>query len=218
MTRCAVAALCLVAACLSGCASAEDANGERDLAAPPDDLAMAAGDDLARGDGGSPITCGGKHVVINEVQTGSSLSLSDEFVELYNHCAVAIDLTGSSLVYRSAGGTSDVLILNLTKTIAANGFLLIAGPVFPADGGVVADQTYGAGHFSAAGGGVGLRDSTQALIDSVGSGTATYAFVEGAAAAAPANGQSLARKPNGIDTNQNALDFAPSTPTPRAAN
>jgi hypothetical protein len=217
MTRCAALAILLLA---GGCASVEDANAEHDLAASPvgDDLGGGGGD-LARDGGAPPITCGGKHVVINEVQTGSAVSLSDEFVELYNQCAIKIDLTGSSLVYRSAAGTSDVLIISLTKTIDANGYLLIAGPVFAADGGAVPDQTYGAGHFAAAGGGVGLRDATQALVDSVGYGTATNMFVEGGTAAAPpANGQSLSRKPNGVDTNQNALDFMPASPTPRAAN
>jgi hypothetical protein len=44
-------------------------------------------------------------------------------------------------------------------------------------------------------------------------------FVEGAAAAAPANDQSLARIPNGVDSNHNNLDFmVAATPTPRATN
>ena len=98
------------------------------------------------------------------------------------------------------------------------GYLLIAGPAFAADGGSVPDQTYGAGKLAAAGGGVGLRDAAQMLVDSVGYGTATNAFVEASVAAAPPNGQSIARKPNGVDTNQNALDFAVATPSPRAAN
>jgi len=209
----------LFAACVSGCAVVEDANsgGGHDLAAPAGDD-LGSGDDLS-GDGGAPpITCGGKHVVINEVQTGSAASPNDEFIELYNQCAIPIDLTNSSLVYRSAAGTSDLLILKLTKTIDANGYLLVAGPAFAADGGSVPDQTYGAGHFLATGGGVGLRDVVQALIDSVGYGNATNMFVEGTAAAAPSNGQTLARKPNGVDTNQNGLDFATATPSPRAAN
>jgi hypothetical protein len=215
MTRCAALAILLFA---SGCASVEDANAERDFAAPGgDDLGDAAGD-LA-GDGSAPpITCGGKHVVINEVQTGSAASASDEFIELFNQCAMPINLNGSSVVYRSAAGTSDVVVISLTKTIDAGGYLLIAGPAFAADGGSVPDQTYNAGKLAAAGGGLGLRDATQMLVDSVGYGTATNAFIEGSVAAAPASGQSLARKPNGVDTNQNALDFAVATPSPRAAN
>ena len=216
MTRCVAFAILLFA---SGCASVEDANAERDFAAPAgDDLGGAGGDDLAGAGNAPPITCGGKHVVINEVQTGSAASASDELIELYNQCAMPINLTGSTVVYRSAAGTSDVVVISLTKTIDAGGYLLIAGPAFAADGGSVPDQTYGAGKLAAAGGGVGLRDGAQLLVDSVGYGSATNAFVEGAAAAAPPNGQSIARKPNGTDTNHNEVDFVAATPTPRATN
>jgi len=206
---------------LAGCASVEDANsgGDRDLAMPAgsDDLGGGADDLTRNGDGGQPITCAGQHVVINEVQVGSAASASDEFIELYNPCTTTIDLTGSSLVYRSAAGTSDVIIVNLNKTITPGGFYLVTGPTCPDMG--APDQSYGAGRMAATGGGVGLRDGTQALIDSVGYGTATNAFVEASAVAAPANGQSIARKPNGYDTDHNGSDFVvATTPTPRAAN
>jgi predicted extracellular nuclease len=215
MSRTALLAICL----LAGCASAEDANsgGERDLsvAESGDDLAGGGGGDLAHGPG--TIGCAGQHVVINEVQTGSPASANDEFIELYNPCATAIDLTGSSIVYRSAAGTSDVVIVNLNKMIAPGGFYLVTGPI-AADGGM-ADQSYGAGRMSGTGGGVALRDPTQTLVDSVGYGTATNAFIEASVAAAPASGQSIARKPNGYDTDHNSSDFAvAATPTPRAAN
>jgi hypothetical protein len=221
MSRFAAFALSLAAGacCVAGCASAEDANtgGARDLSAlaEPEDLAAAG--DLAH-DGGAPaITCGaGLHVVVNEVQVGSAASASDEFIELYNPCAVAVDLAGSTLVYRSAAGITDVVIISLTKPIAAGGYYLVAGPVFGDLG--APDQSYGSGHLAAAGGGVGLRDGAQLLVDSVGYGTATNAFIEGAVAPAPPNGQSIARKPNGADTNHNESDFVAATPTPRAAN
>jgi len=224
MSRFAALALWLAAAvpCGAGCAAAEDANtgGERDLAVSPagtDDLATDSGD-LAHDGGAPPITCGaGMHVVINEVQAGSAASASDEFIELFNPCATSIDLTGSTLVYRSAAGVSDVVVIALTKPIAAGGYYLVTGPTFPDAG--APDQSYGAGKLAAAGGGIGLRDGAQLLVDSVGYGTATNAFVEGAAAPAPPNGQSIARKPNGTDSNHNDVDFAVAvTPTPRAAN
>ncbi len=212
----------VVAACfLAGCASAENANvgGERDLAVatadltPPADLAHGAGD-------GGVVTMGcpaAQHVVVNEVKTGSAASASDEFIELYNPCALDVDLTGFSLVYRSAAGTTDVVVINLTKTITAGGWLLIAGPAY--SNGGTPDQTYGTGRLAAAGGGVGIRDGAQLLVDSVGYGTATNAFVEGAAAPAPANDQSIARTPNGTDSGNNQNDFAvATTPTPRASN
>ena len=94
-----------------------------------------------------------------------------------------VDLTGSTLVYRAAAGVTDVVIISLTKSIAAGGYYLVTGPTFGDLG--APDQSYGSGHLAAAGGGVGLRDSAQLLVDSVGYGTATNAFVESAAAPAP---------------------------------
>jgi hypothetical protein len=69
------------------------------------------------------------------------------------------------------------------------------------------------------GGGVGVRDATGTLLDSVAYGTATNAFVEGTVAAAPAAGESIERSPDGHDTNTNAADFGiAATPTPKASN
>ena len=216
----AVALAAALAGLGGGCASVEDANsgGERDLSMP-DDLGEGAVADLARGgDGGSAVTTcgGGQHIVVNEVKVGPTGAASDEFIELYNPCSLDVDLTSWTLVYRSAAGTSDVQIITLTKTIVSGGYLLVVGPAYT--GGVAGDQTYNAGKLAAAGGGVGLRDPTQALVDSVGYGTATNAFVEDMPAAAPGDG-SIARTPNGVDSNHNSLDFAvATTPTPRAAN
>src|ERR1700760_1630060 len=104
----------LALALVAGCASVEDANsgGERDLSADPGDLSSAV-DDLQRpGDSGAPAGCaGGRHVVVNELQVGSAASASDEFIELYNPCAGDVNLAGYSLVYRSATGTTDVLVI-----------------------------------------------------------------------------------------------------------
>src|SRR5512142_3107825 len=130
MTRRVSLATWLLAACAVsavGCASPEDANagGGRDLAVAVDagdDLAMAAPADLLRigPDGGviPPVSCAaGKHVVVNEIKVGGTVA-GDEFIELYNPCGNTIDLAGSTLVYRSAAGTADVVIISLTKTIA----------------------------------------------------------------------------------------------------
>jgi len=76
---------------------------------------------------------------------------------------------------------------------------------------------------AATAGGLGLRDASGTLVDSVGYGTATNAFVEGSAAPAPpaaaAPGKSAGRKPDGHDTDDNAADFSVLTsPTPGASN
>jgi hypothetical protein len=221
-------AFLLVASGVVGCASVENANmgGGRDLsvAGMDGDMAVGASDpDLALpSDGGLtlPSCPNGKHVVVNEVRAGGTASAGDEFIELFNPCTIDLDLTGSTIVYRSAAGTADVNppIVTLTKTITAGGYLLIANTSFTGTG--TPDQTYaGSGRLAAAGGGVGLRDPSGTLVDSVGYGTATNALVEGAAAPAPPDGQSIARIPNGVDSNHNNLDFSvATTSTPRAAN
>jgi len=84
-----------------------------------------------------------------------------------------------------------------------------------------ADRSF-ATSLASAGGAVGLRDPSGALLDSVAWGTATNALVEGAAAVAPtitaAPGKSAGRHPDGHDTNDNAADFSEGDPTPRAPN
>jgi hypothetical protein len=68
-----------------------------------------------------------------------------------------------------------------------------------------------------------LRDPNGKLLDSVGYGTATNAFVETRPAPAPpataSPGSSGIRLPDGTDTNDNGADFRlTATPTPGAPN
>ncbi len=105
-------------------------------------------------------------------------------------------------------------------TLAPGAFYLVGGNAYA--GAVPADQSFSAG-LAAAGGAVGVRDITGALVDSGAWGTATNALVEGSPAPAPPAtappGSSLVRIPDGHDTNVNSADFAlTSTATPRAAN
>jgi len=155
---------------------------------------------------------------VNELVTGTSSSASDELVELFNAGTAATDVGGWKLVYRSAAGTSDVVLATIPEgtSIPAGGFYLFGGSAY--SGAVPADQPFSVS-LAATGGGVGLRDPAAALVDSVGWGTATNALVEGTAGAAPPAGSSLRRLPDGKDTNANAADFGVSeTPTPRAPN
>ncbi len=152
-------------------------------------------------------------VKINELQTGGATAL-DEFVELYNTCPdQAFDLTGYALVYRSAAGTTD-----LVRVSFAGGGFTAGKPYFVcANTGYSgqADVRYSDG-LAEAGGGLAIRDPDGKVVDAVGWGTATNAFVEGSPATAPSAGQSIARIPDGHDTNDNATDFtiigSPTTP------
>jgi hypothetical protein len=161
---------------------------------------------------------GAAAIVVNEVQTGGTGSAADEFVELANTGSTAADLSGWKVVYRSAAGTADLVLATIPDgtSLAAGGYYLLGGSAYA--GASAADQAFSTG-LASTGGAVGVRNSSGALVDSVGWGTATNALVEGAAAAAPAAGSSIARTPNGHDTNHNDTDLAvDDTPTPRASN
>jgi hypothetical protein len=160
-------------------------------------------------------------VRINEFSTGVEGALTDEFVEIVNAGTEAADLSGYRLAYRSAAGTSDVSLGTLPDdtVLQPGAFLLFGGSGYA--GAYLADRSFAAS-LASAGGGVGLRDPSGALADSVAWGTAANAFVEGAVAPAPtiapAPGKSTGRHPNGQDTNDNAADFTEGDPTPGGPN
>jgi hypothetical protein len=159
---------------------------------------------------------------INEFMTGMTGAAANEFVELVNSGTAAADVGGYKLVYRSGAGTSDVSLGTIPSgtTIAAGGFYLFGGSGYA--GSVTPDQSFSTS-LAATAGGLALRDASGAIVDSLGYGDATNAFVEGHPAAAPpaaaAPGNSAVRLPDGHDTNDNAADYSVSaSPTPRAAN
>ena len=180
--------------------------------------------------GVATFTCGtggggggtGAALRVNELMTGSTGAASNEFVEIVNSGAAAADIGGFKLAYRSASGTSDVTLATVPTgtTLSAGGFYLLAGSGYV--GTRAPDQSFSAA-IAATGGGVALRDSGGAIVDSVGYGDAVNAFVEGHPATAPpataAPGSSAARLPDGHDTNDNAADFSISaSPTPGSSN
>jgi hypothetical protein len=161
-------------------------------------------------------------VRVNEFMTGSTGAASNEFVELFNAGSSAADVGGFKVAYRSAAGTSDISLATIPAgtTIPAGGFYLLAGSGYL--GSHTPDQTFSTS-LASTGGGIALRDSTGVILDSVGYGDSTNAFVEAHATTAPpataAPGSSSDRLPDGHDTNDNAADFSVSpTPSPGAAN
>ena len=156
---------------------------------------------------------------INEFSTGVEEALTDEFVEIVNPGTEPADVSGYKLVYRSATGTSDVGLATVPDgtVLAPGAFLIFGGSGYSG----TAFQSFSAS-LASAGGGVGIRDSNGLLLDSVGWGAATNAFVEAtpvvAPAVAPAPGKSDARHPDGADTNDNGADFTEGDPTPGLAN
>jgi hypothetical protein len=178
--------------------------------------------------GVATITCatsgggGNSNLRVNELMTGSTGAAANEFVEIANTGTAAADIGGFRLAYRSSAGTSDVTLATVPTgtTLAAGGFYLFGGSAYA--GTRAPDQSFSAA-IAATGGGVALRDSAGAIVDSVGYGDAVNAFVEGHPASAPpataAPGSSAVRLPDGHDTNDNAADFSVSaSPTPGTSN
>jgi len=161
-------------------------------------------------------------VRMNEFSTGTTASATDEFVELFNAGATPAVVGGYKLVYRSGAGTSDISLRTIPDgtMLAPGAFYLFGGSGYA--GARAPDQTFSQGLAGTAGG-VGLRDGGGKLLDSVGYGTATNAFVEAHAAAAPPStavpGSSDIRFPDGTDSDDNGADFRVTVvPTPGAPN
>ena len=76
---------------------------------------------------------GDAELSVNELMTGVTGAATDEFVEIVNTGAAAADLSGWKLVYRSAAGTSDVVLATIPDgtMLAAGAFYLFSGAIFP---------------------------------------------------------------------------------------
>jgi hypothetical protein len=165
------------------------------------------------------------HLVINELQTQTTQSASEEFVELYNPCTTAVSVGGFKLGYRAATNTSPAsssdssTLYTFSGSLAAGAYFVVGGSSF----GGTKNGTLSSG--LATSGAVALRDAGGAIVDSVAYGTVTAgnAFIETAAAPTPPSvaspGGSIERTPNGTDTDDNSHDFTTTTTaTPGVAN
>jgi hypothetical protein len=123
-------------------------------------------------------TAQAENVVISEIQiTGGSASTTDEFVELYNPTASAIDLTGWKLARRTANATSsyhNLLSSFPSKIIPAHGYFLVVHPT-GYDGGVPADAVYSSTGYSIAPNNAVIlySDAGHTIVDMVGFGSAS---------------------------------------------
>lgn len=161
-------------------------------------------------------------VLIVELQTGSTTSASEEFIELYNTSDRDIDISTWRLEYFSAAAadfSSPSRTVQLHGTIGTGKHYLIASNNYLTD---KANESFAA-TLAKTGGHVRLvspdtLQPAQVIVrDLIGWGTATHP--ENAAAEAPSEGTSLQRKTDTeghfIDTDNNANDFAiNNVPTP----
>jgi hypothetical protein len=185
----------------------------------PADLAQP----IVPGDMAQVACTAAQHLVINEVQANGASDSSNEFIEIYNPCLTAdVPLAGWKLLHRSANGNTDQPTIPLQpsstpKKVPRGGYYLVAGPTFTQ---ATFDVQYSSAALAAAGGGLALVDGSGKVIDSMGWGaSSSNAYIVGSPAAAPPDGKSVARKPNGSSANHDdSKDFQVGTPTPRASN
>lgn len=142
------------------------------------------------------------NVVISEVAMGSSVSASDEFVELYNNSADSVDISSWKLEYKSATGTSWQSKSEVVdgETVTGHGFYVFK----------TSDKSLSSG-LAQAGGNLRLVDKSGQVIDSLAWGNGNAPEVT--ATDACAQSQSLTRAYDDssqkfIDTDNNKNDFS----------
>ncbi len=179
------------------------------------------------------VQTGGTHLQINEVDYDMPSTDNAEWVELHNPANVPVALDGKQLLFVNGANGLVYRTVNLTGTIPAHGFAVVAGaaitvapPAIKVSAGWTTDAIQ-----NGSPDGIALVDSsTHALIDALSyegamtsislPGFATpVSLVEGtpATAADTASAGSICRRANQDSNNANA-DWATCTPTLGAAN
>jgi len=166
-------------------------------------------------------------VVISQVYGGGGNTgavYSNDFVELFNNGTTAVSLTGWSVQYASAAGTTWT-VTPLTGSMQPGQYFLIQEASGGGVGAVIptADNT-GTINLSATAGKVVLASTTIALAgicpgqqisDFVGYGATTNCYEGSGPAAAPSNSSAALRTDPCYDTDDNAADFGTGAPIPR---
>ncbi len=177
---------------------------------------------------GSGLTCA-QGVVISQVYGGGGNSgavLTSDFIELFNASAQPVDLSGWSLQYASAAGSSwQVTPLGGVSLQPGQYYLVQQATGAGGSTALPSPDAVGTIAMSATAGKVALLSTTaaltgaspasQALVDLVGFGSA--GFFEGSAAAPTLGNTSAALRATGgcTDTDDNRADFASAAPSPR---
>lgn len=169
----------------------------------------------------------GAAVVISQVYGGGGNSgaiYKNDFIELYNRSAVAVDLSGWSVQYSSSSGSS-WQVTSLSGTIKPGGYFLIqqgAGSGGTTD--LPTPDAIGTINMSGTNGKVALVNATSALSGTCPTGTPVVDFVgfgsancsETAPTPTLSNTTAAIRKGEGAtDTDNNAADFVTGAPAPR---
>ena len=172
-------------------------------------------------------------VVVSQVFAGggnAGAPFANDFVELFNRGSTAVDVSGWSVQYASAAGTT-WQVTALTGSVApGRHFLVQLASAATAGAALPTPDATGTTNLAVSGGKVAIvRDATPltcgaaagscsavaSVADLVGYGTA--ADYEGSAAAPPIDNTTAAVRGSGgcTDTDANATDFTAEAPTPR---
>jgi predicted extracellular nuclease len=195
-------------------------------------LALSLGAALTLLTGALPATANpaGTAPVISQVYGGggnSGATYTNDFVELYNPTAAAITVTGWSVQYAAAAGTTWQKT-DLSGSIPSHGYYLVqegqgAGGTTP----LPTPNATGTIPMSATAGKVVLLNtntlvtsgtscpSGASLVDLAGFGTTANCFEGTGPTPAPSNTTAVLRNATATDTDNNAADFATGAPNPR---
>ena len=155
-----------------------------------------------------------------------------DFIEIFNAGTSTVNLTGWSVQYASAAGSSWTNLTPLSGSIGPGQYYLIQGASgtscssLPCGVPLPAPDVVGSINLSGTAGKVALVNTTTAqtgtcptgsqIIDFVGFGTTANCYEGSGPTPAPSNTNSVKRAGNGCtDTDNNAADFSADAPTPR---
>ncbi|GAA1567989.1 endonuclease/exonuclease/phosphatase family protein [Kribbella sancticallisti] len=176
----------------------------------------------------APALAASSTVVITEVYGGggnSGAPYTNDFIELTNNSGSAVDLTGWSIQYASAAGTSWANKITLSGSIAPGGVYLAQGAGGTAGQPLPTPDATGSVNMSASSGKVALVTSTTSLtcttgcataagvVDFVGYGSANDA--ETTPAPGTSNTTSATRKDPTKDADNNGTEFEAVAPSPK---
>ncbi len=173
-------------------------------------------------------SCNGALVISQIYGNGGNpgATFKNDFIEIHNRGNVSVNLSGWSVQYASATGTT-WLVTTLTGSIAAGGYYLVQGAGGTIGAVLPTPNATGMTNMSSSAGKVALVQATAALsgacpvglplVDFVGFGPTANCFEgAGASTAAAATTQSMQRSDAGcIDTDDNKLDFTVASALPR---
>lgn len=162
-------------------------------------------------------------ILITEVQIETASSTTHDFIELFNPSTSTADLSGWQLKKKSSSGKEySVRVFPNGTMLAGQTYFLWLNSDYASSSTITADTT--STQTLASNNSLALFDRNDHIIDQVSWGSSTNPFVETTTFSQnPSAGQNLSRKflsPNQQyqDTNDNAVDFELSPPTPKAQN